>query len=90
MTTIILPPEVEGALAEEAKRQGVSPQNLAVETLRRHFLPPNETVTANGKTLADFLEGYVGTVEGSKEPLSEDCGRRFAEGMAEKQGRGKL
>ena len=39
-------------------------------------------------TLGDFLNGYVG-VEGSTEALSERCGERFTEGLAE-AGRGRV
>ena len=38
-------------------------------------------------TLADFLNGYVGIVEGSTEALSERCGERFTEGLAEGRSR---
>jgi hypothetical protein len=40
--------------------------------------------------LFDFLAGYVGTIEGSSEPLSENTGRRFIEGLLEKQRQGRL
>jgi hypothetical protein len=40
-------------------------------------------------TLYDFLADYIGTVEGSTEAFSEDCGRRFADGLADKQQKGE-
>lgn len=91
MTIITLPAEVEEPLAEEARRKGTTPELLAVDCLRKFFTPaPRQTTLAEGKTLFDFLDGYAGTVNGSTEPLSEDCGRRFAEGLVEKQWRGKV
>ena len=91
MTTIILPPDLEGLLAEEARRRGTTPELLALDGLRRLFASPADSGGAmeNG-TLFDFLAGYVGTVAGTAEPLSEGCGRRFAESLAEKQERGRL
>lgn len=91
MTTIILPPDLEGRLGDEARRRGTTPELLALDGLRQLFAPPP---AANGTedhgTLFDFLAGYVGTVAGAAEPYSEDCGRRFAEALAEKQERGRL
>jgi hypothetical protein len=73
MTTITLPAEIEGPLAEEARRRGTTPERLALDTLRLRFiplgaLPSDQPLESN---LADFLAGYVGLVEGSTQPLSE-------------------
>lgn len=91
MTIITLPPEVEGPLVEEARKKGTTPELLAVDCLRKVFTPPSEEKKLpEGATLFDFLDGYAGTISGTSEPLSEDCGRRFAEGLAEKQRRGHV
>lgn len=91
MTTITLPPDIEGPLAEEARRQGTTSELLALDSLRKLFVPTTATGTsAESETLFDFLSGYMGTVSGTTEVLSENCGRRFAEGMVEKQQRGRL
>jgi hypothetical protein len=34
-----LPPQLETALSEQARRRGVSPETLALEALRERFLP---------------------------------------------------
>lgn len=86
MTTITLPPEIEGPLAEAARKQGTTPEDLALNSLRRIFAPASEA-SAKGNSLMDFLSGYIGTVAGSMEALSEDCGRRFAEGLANEEPR---
>lgn len=57
--------------------------------------PPGDTPERQppdraGETLYDFLAGYVGTISGTRQPLSEDTGRRFADGMLEKQEQGRL
>ena len=36
---LALPPQLESALAEQARLRGVAPDALAVEVLRRHLLP---------------------------------------------------
>jgi len=89
MTIITLPPEIEGPLREEAQRRGTSPELLALDALRDRFAPPvtSSTDERPEPTLADFLDGYVGIVEGTSEALSESCGERFAEGLAENRTR---
>jgi hypothetical protein len=39
MRTITLPPDLEDRLAEEAQRRGTTPELLAVDTLRKAFVP---------------------------------------------------
>ncbi len=85
MTTITLPPDLENRLAEEAARRGTTPELLALDGLRQLFTP----TPAPAGTLYDFLAGYLGTVAGTAERLSEDCGRRFSEGLAAEQPRGQ-
>jgi hypothetical protein len=85
MTTITLPADIEGPLAEEARRRGTTPECLALDTLRLLFVPPAALPTEKPPepSLADFLAGYIGVVAGSTEPLSDRCGERFAQGLAE-------
>lgn len=91
MATITLPPEIEERLTEEARKRGTTPELLALESLRILFCTQaSSDITAHGNTLYEFLSGYVGAVSGTSEALSEDCGRRFAEGMTEKQQQGRL
>ncbi|MBI2805928.1 MAG: hypothetical protein HYX68_13185 [Planctomycetes bacterium] len=92
MTTITLPPEIEIPLAEAACEQGITPEQLALQTLRTSFAPK-----ANGappekpaETLYDFLKGYVGTLSGSGESFSENCGERFTDYLVEKKKAGRL
>jgi hypothetical protein len=80
--TITVPPELAVPLADEARRRGTTPELLALEGVRR-VLPEPEPPAPAGKSLLDFLAGHVGTVAGSSEPFSQDCGRKFADGLAE-------
>jgi hypothetical protein len=83
MTTISLPPDLESRLTEEASRRGTTPEQLALDGLRRLFAPPPDEASPS-TTLFDFLAGHIGTVAGTAEPLSEDFGRRFSDGLVEK------
>jgi hypothetical protein len=79
-------------LRQEAERRGTSPEHLALETLRHHFGTPRDWDSEQGAqpTLASFLEGYVGVVDGSSEAMSEHCGERFEAGLAESAPQGDL
>lgn len=81
MTTITLPPDLEDRLAVEALRRGTTPENLALEGLRQLFLVPHHGMPP-ANSLFDYLKEHIGVVEGTTEPLSENCGRHFAEGLA--------
>lgn len=39
--TLELPPEVEGALAEEARRKGTTPEQLVLKDLRQRYSAPD-------------------------------------------------
>jgi hypothetical protein len=80
MITITLPPEVEEPLEQEAREKGTTPELLAVDCLRNRFSrQPSSEAADESESLFDFLSGYVGTISGTSEPLSERSGQRFAE-----------
>jgi len=85
MTTITIPAELEKPLAEAARKLGTAPERLVVNWLRDHLEPPPASPGEAAESLLDFLSGYIGTVDGSGEHLSESCGERFMEGLAGKQ-----
>ena len=85
---ITLTPDIEQALAAEARKLGLTPEQLALDSLRARFLSPeSERVpTVEPGTLADFLCGHVGVLHSSEyvaggARLSEDSGRKFAAGL---------
>jgi len=103
MLTIAVTPELEQALEEQARLQGTTPELLALDSLRRQFLPgaagttPNEAASEphKGETMADFLAGYVGVLHSSEHVpggarMSEAAGAKFAAGLEEKRRAGKL
>ena len=79
MLTITIPSELVAPLTEEAARRGTTPELLALEGVRR-VLP--ESPPAAAGTLHDRLKDYIGAVDGSSEPFSQDCGKKFAEDLA--------
>jgi hypothetical protein len=44
---ITLPPQLESVLSAQARRRGVTPQDLALDVLRRHLLPVSPPVPAD-------------------------------------------
>ena len=97
---ISVPPDVERALTARAHALGTTPEILAVDSLRERFssesdLDDEAAGMSKAKTLADLLEGYVGVLHSSdKVPggaqLSEDTGKKFADGLVRKRAAGRL
>lgn len=93
---IRIPPDIEQALVECARRQGTTPELIALHSLRERFMPAvgDEIPTEGTKTLAEFLGGHIGILHSSDHVpggarMSEDGGKRFTAGMLSKRQRGK-
>ncbi len=76
--TLDLPPEVEAALAEDARRKGTTPEELALDNLRRSYITPPvaaDTVRED-PTLAIFAQWAA------EDPVTgpEDAAARQREG----------
>jgi hypothetical protein len=94
---IMLTPDLEHALAEQANKQGTTPKRGALDYLRERFLPPD---TTEGKieeqgTLADFLANHIGVLSSSEyvpggAHMSENRGSKFTAGLVEKRRKGRL
>ena len=85
---ITLTPDIEQALAAEARKLGLTPEQLALDSLRERFLSPESDMSSAGEqtTLANFLRGHLGVLHSSEHVpggarLSEDSGRKFAAGL---------
>jgi hypothetical protein len=94
---ITLPPEIERVLVEQARKQGTTPELLALDSLRERFMPSPlpEGTTGDEGTLADFLGAHIGILHSSEHipggaRMSEDSGKKFAAGMVKKRQRGRL
>lgn len=96
MVTITLSEELEKAVMEEAAQKGTTAELLTLDVLQGRFLKPASTgQRSEGATLADALADYIGAVDTREKypdgsTLSENTGRKFAQGMVEKRKRGKL
>jgi len=85
---ITLTPDIEQALAEEARKLGTTPAQLALDSLRERFVPSETPVVPvrEQDTPADFLRGHLGVLHSSEHVpggarLSEDSGRKFTAGL---------
>lgn len=81
---LTLTPDIENALKEQASQKGVTPQQLALQGLRKLFVPTVEELEKQLPTLADFLNGYIGVIHSSEfveggAQLSENTGNQFAQ-----------
>jgi len=94
---ITLTPDIENALVEHAKSQGLTPEKVVLNVLKEWLISWLKTnTTAQGKgTLADYLEDHIGVLSSSEyipggARMSEDCGKKFSSGLVKKQQRGQL
>jgi hypothetical protein len=86
---ITLTPDIEQALTAEAHKQGRTPEQVALDSLRERFLSPESppSPAEQPATLADFLQGHLGVLHSSEHVpggarLSEESGQKFAAGLA--------
>lgn len=94
---ITLTPDLEQAILEQARRQGTSPEQIALASLRKQFITTvrdERKVDAPG-SLFDFLAGYIGVLHSSQEieggaQMSNKTGKRFAAGMVKKREQRRL
>ena len=85
---IQLTPDIEQALAEEARKLGMTPEQLALDSLRERFVG-REALPSPAKepeTLAHFLRGHIGILHsGEHVPggarMSEASGKKFTAGL---------
>lgn len=95
MITITLTPDLEQIIAECAEKQGTTPELVALDTLRQHWLPAQDANRQGAATLADLLGDSIGCLDsGDLVPggarMSENIREKFSQGMVEKRGRGRL
>ena len=92
---ITLTPDIERKLTERACKLGLTPEQLALDSLRERFAPAEPAITTSGgQTLREFLEGYIAVLDSSEyvpggARMSENTGRKFATGLLERHRQGK-
>jgi hypothetical protein len=62
----------------------------AMDAMSREAAAAGLTPEMLDSTLFNFLSGHIGTVAGTGEAFSENCGERFAEGLSAKRERERL
>ncbi|MBA3944685.1 MAG: hypothetical protein H0X37_09010 [Herpetosiphonaceae bacterium] len=94
---LTLTPDIEHALREQAQQQGIAPERLALDSLRRQFVRPVDITqpTENTETLADFLADFIGVLHSSEyipggARLSEATGKTFTDILIKKRQQGQL
>ncbi|MGI8587654.1 MAG: hypothetical protein ACR2M0_08215 [Chloroflexia bacterium] len=94
---LYLTADIEQALVEQAKLQGTTPEQLALEGLRRQFVHPlpNEHSAEAPRTLADFLGEAICVLHSHEyipggAHMSEDTGGAFTKALVEKRRKGCL
>ena len=84
-----LEPEVETRLRRKAERAGQSLPEYLIAVADAE--PEEAGEDASEGSAYDLFEGLIGQVaSGGEGRWSEDCGEKFAEGMAEKRRQGHL
>ena len=91
---IIVPPDLQWALTEQAQKRGKAPEDLAVEALRERFVPCAAPVES-AQTLADFLADHVGILSSGEivtggAGMSQNGGKKFADALKERREQGRL
>jgi len=94
---ITLTPDIEKALTEYARKQGTTPEALAIHALQERFVSSSETksIAAEQGTLFDYLADHIGVLSSSEHiadgaRMSENCGKKFTKGLIKKRQDGRL
>ena len=91
---ITLTSDLERMLTEQARKLGISPEQLVVDSLKERFTSASAVPKTQG-TLADFLHEHIGVLD-SREyipggaHMSEDSGKKFAAGLLKSPNEGEL
>lgn len=78
MLTITLTPELEAVIADKAKQQGTTPENLTLDSLRNLFLPGVPELPSAPQTLEEKVAAIVaGVPEEEWNKLPADMGEHL-------------
>lgn len=78
--TLELPPEVEAALAEDARRKGTTPEKVALDGLRQKYVTQTATPTAAERPISPMVALFAQWA--AEDPVTgpEDAAARQREG----------
>lgn len=80
--TLTLTPEIENALAEQARREGTTPERLALDGLQNLFVTPKPTAEEILGMAAQVYAGLPQTEAEEVERIALDRSRFFGERQA--------
>ncbi len=83
MLTMTLPDDLELRVRAEAERRGTTTEAVVLDCVRSQLVKDVRTEEPAKRKLYDRLQKYIGVVSGSSEPISENCGERFTDGLME-------
>jgi hypothetical protein len=93
---IALSSDLEKALLERAQEQGLTTEAIALQILRERLAHPTPQPPGNSgaKNLKELLAGHIGVIASSEvipggARMSEDCGKKFASGLAANRNLGR-
>ncbi len=82
-----IPDPIFDALEQAASASGTTP----VGWITAHLPPSKPNSLAGAKSLADAMADHIGTIHsGGQEALSQKCGERFTDYVAQKRREGRL
>ncbi len=87
MTTITIPADIDEPLTREARRQGTTPEQLALDTLRKSFVPNGSRYASEAERQAarERLERHFGEVDtgnptgADNESIDADLAREYGD-----------
>ncbi len=86
--TITLAPEEEAQLQQLAQEHGQTPEDYVLGQIRPLLATP--TLSTDDSDLPEIWRGLVGVLHSGQGLLSQETGKQFAEGMAQKRRDGHL
>ena len=84
MLTMTLPDDLELRVRAEAERRGTTTEAVVLDCVRRQFVMTMPSISEpKTGTAYDTFAKYLGSVSGSSEAFSQNCGEKFTDGLVE-------
>ena len=92
---LTLTPDIETAIKAQADQEGTTPEQLALEGLRKLFVQSANQTDEAETSLEDFLNGYIGVIHSGEQieggaNMSEETGAKFTQLLVQKRDQDQL
>ncbi len=92
---LTLSPDIENAIKERAGLEGTTPEQVALDGLRKMFGLSAGQPDDSPTSLEEFLNGYIGVIHSSEQVegganMSEETGKQFAQLVVRKRDRDQI